>query len=38
VSPQPIGGMCDNRTGEHPNAHGGCQHKPDVLCLQPAIA
>jgi hypothetical protein len=31
VSPQTIGGMCDNRAGEHPNDHGGCQHNPDVL-------
>jgi hypothetical protein len=38
VSSQPIGGMRDNRTGEHPNDHGGCQHKPDVLRLQSALA
>jgi hypothetical protein len=30
--------MCDNRTGEHPNDHGDCQHKPDVLRLQSALA
>jgi hypothetical protein len=37
VSSKPIGGMRDNRTGEHPNDHGGCQHEPDVLCLQSAF-
>jgi hypothetical protein len=30
--------MCDNRTGDHPNDHGSCQHKPDVLRLQSALA
>src|SRR5450432_4543705 len=30
--------MCDNRSGEHPNDHGGGQHKTDVLRLQSALA
>ncbi len=30
--------MRDNRTGEHPNDHGGRQHKPDVLSLQSTLA
>ena len=38
VSSQPIGGMRDKRAGEHPNDHGGCKHKPDVLRLQSALA
>ena len=38
VSLQSIGGMRHNRSGEHPNEHGSCQHKPDVLRLQSALA
>ena len=38
VSSQPVGGMRDKWTHEHPDGHGGCENEPDVLGRQPALA